>query len=865
MILRRLRMKGLSVAFPEEIEIDLSAIGEGLIALAGGNGQGKTTMLECSGPATLHRTFPSYEESFADHVAPGVRHAFSELTFDLEGQTYRALVQCDPQFGAGRGKTEAFLLRLSGPDEWTPIAGPLVKDYDAAVRGILPPLDLFLASVFACQGGEGSFFRMVKGDRKALFSQMLGLAHLQEKAEGSREHAQRIVATLEAVRDSLASALEQERRATALDASITDATKTVDAEKAAGESATARVREAEAAAQAARDALTRATAAVAAAEQERSRLIQARDAATARVGSLRARQAELETQVEDADRVRAAAAELATVDAALATAQQAERDAAEKLRPVAARVAELEAKRQGLLADHARTSADLERAKAAAASAERTRPVAGEATTRRADLQAAEARIAELDAARPKLEAAAEKERADAEKRRQLSARRADHAPRRVLLAQIPGVEACSACPLTEDARAARTTVEQIDADLAAMGPAPDGFPAATALREHDAVRSKKDRERSEHQCWLDGVAGPLARLEAEEKEAARVPGLEAEIARLVREGSAVRTELDSAKASEIDLAGAFASAGARQDELRQRKAALAELAGRAAAIAAAEAQLAETRTAFTEAETAFAQARDALEDLFVPDTDQETAARDVAEESLRTAASALADAQQKLGTAEQEAARLRGERAALGDPAAEVARLQDRELELARESSDWTLLARALGRDGVQALAIDAAGPSVTSIANDLLASCFGPRFQISLETTAAKKDGGVKEVFDVRILDGEAGREAKKCSGGETVLIDEALRLALAIFNALRSGCELRTLWRDETAGALSPENADRYVAMLRRAAKIGGFRQVFFIAHSPDVVAQADARIVVSGGVATIDSDSATAEAA
>ena len=86
--------------------------------------------------------------------------------------------------------------------------------------------------------------------------------------------------------------------------------------------------------------------------------------------------------------------------------------------------------------------------------------------------------------------------------------------------------------------------------------------------------------------------------------------------------------------------------------------------------------------------------------------------------------------------------------------------------------------------------------------------------------------------------------------------ILLEEGLRLGLAIFNAQRSGVPLRTLWRDETTGALSPENADKYIAMLRRAMELGGFERCLFVSHSPAVWSQADARIFIANGEVSFD---------
>jgi len=164
----------------------------------------------------------------------------------------------------------------------------------------------------------------------------------------------------------------------------------------------------------------------------------------------------------------------------------------------------------------------------------------------------------------------------------------------------------------------------------------------------------------------------------------------------------------------------------------------------------------------------------------------------------------------------------------------------------------DWSLTARVLGRDGAQALAIDAAGPGISTIANELLSGCYGDRFQLRFVTTEPKKSGdGWKEVMDIQIFDAEQGRVAKRGSGGEMVIFDEALRLAIAIYNTRTHGFPCETLWRDETAGALSPEQAERYVALLRKAREFGGFHHVLFIAHQREVWLQAETQVHVGGG--------------
>lgn len=186
------------------------------------------------------------------------------------------------------------------------------------------------------------------------------------------------------------------------------------------------------------------------------------------------------------------------------------------------------------------------------------------------------------------------------------------------------------------------------------------------------------------------------------------------------------------------------------------------------------------------------------------------------------------------------------------------VAGMQDEIYVAQGDSDDWKHLGKALGRDGVQALEVDAAGPEVSDLINELLHSCYGARFTCSLQTTALKRNGkGTKEVFDLQVIDTEMGTDgsASDLSGGERVIVAEALGLAIAIYNARQSSVPILDLFRDECAGALDFQNAPRYVAMLRRALELGGFHRVYFIAHQCELWDLADAQLVVTDGVAEV----------
>ncbi len=159
------------------------------------------------------------------------------------------------------------------------------------------------------------------------------------------------------------------------------------------------------------------------------------------------------------------------------------------------------------------------------------------------------------------------------------------------------------------------------------------------------------------------------------------------------------------------------------------------------------------------------------------------------------------------------------------------------------QELVEWQFLAKAFGRTGLPVLEIDAAGPTVASYCNDLLATCYGPRFTIDLVTQEAKVskgkgDTGFKESFAIKVFDNERGgdtRDLSDLSGGEQVIVNEGLMNALALYANERLPMPIRTCWRDETTGALDGENVMRYVAMLRRVQELGGFENIFFVTHS------------------------------
>jgi exonuclease SbcC len=183
-----------------------------------------------------------------------------------------------------------------------------------------------------------------------------------------------------------------------------------------------------------------------------------------------------------------------------------------------------------------------------------------------------------------------------------------------------------------------------------------------------------------------------------------------------------------------------------------------------------------------------------------------------------------------------------------------------DAELGAARtEQDDYTYLARVFGPDEIQLCEIQAAGPQVSTLVNALLEGCFDNKFEIRFRTQRPKADGkGMADDFDVEVRNKNLDRTClvDELSGGQFVLVNEAVNLGIAIYNIRQGeGIRYETLFRDETVGALDAVNGKEYVRMLRRAMDLGGFHQVIFICHTPLVWGLADEIVSVGGGCVMI----------
>lgn len=217
------------------------------------------------------------------------------------------------------------------------------------------------------------------------------------------------------------------------------------------------------------------------------------------------------------------------------------------------------------------------------------------------------------------------------------------------------------------------------------------------------------------------------------------------------------------------------------------------------------------------------------------PTIDRAAAARAVAsgEESVRSATSTVARAEQRLEQYHAGSARL--------------VEFDEQRKRLELELGDWNRLAHNLGRDGLQSAEVDSAGPELTELINDLLHTCHGPRFTVSVDTSRLSADG--KKMVDecrVNVIDLETGeeKEVSEFSGGERTILGEAVSGALTVLACRRANVRQPTLVRDETGAALDPQNTRVYVEMLRRQMTLIDAAHLLLVSHAPEVWSLVDA---------------------
>ena len=183
-----------------------------------------------------------------------------------------------------------------------------------------------------------------------------------------------------------------------------------------------------------------------------------------------------------------------------------------------------------------------------------------------------------------------------------------------------------------------------------------------------------------------------------------------------------------------------------------------------------------------------------------------------------------------------------------------ELAReVSDKERERDRLSDEVGLydeLARAFGKNGIQALIIESAIPQLESDANELLAWLTESRMHLRLQLLEGRKEsrtGLPSEELDIKIADEVGTRSYETFSGGEAFRINFALRIALSRLLARRSGAPLPILFIDEGFGSQDNAGQERLTQAIQSIQD--DFEKIIVITHVDEVKEAFPVRIEVT----------------
>lgn len=163
------------------------------------------------------------------------------------------------------------------------------------------------------------------------------------------------------------------------------------------------------------------------------------------------------------------------------------------------------------------------------------------------------------------------------------------------------------------------------------------------------------------------------------------------------------------------------------------------------------------------------------------------------------------------------------------------------------KEMSDYSTLAEAFGKKGIQAIIIENAIPEIEAEANRLLGRLSDNRMHLNLITQQRTRQGNPVETLDILIADELGTRNYELYSGGEAFKVNFALRVALSRFLARRAGAKLETLIIDEGFGS---QDEDSRAKVIRAISSIkSDFARIIVVTHIGEVKEMFPTQIAVS----------------
>ena len=172
-----------------------------------------------------------------------------------------------------------------------------------------------------------------------------------------------------------------------------------------------------------------------------------------------------------------------------------------------------------------------------------------------------------------------------------------------------------------------------------------------------------------------------------------------------------------------------------------------------------------------------------------------------------------------------------------------EIAVLQDKECEAAKETADYDILKAAFSQDGIPHQIIRTIVPRLTATANTILGQMTGGKMGILFKTEKVLKSNSKKEVVTLDIFIEEFGKASLPYlskSGGEKVKASLSVILALAEIKSSSAGIQLGMLFIDEPP-FLDSEGIQAYCDALETIQRRYTGIKIMAITHDPTMKAR------------------------
>ncbi|OZC02318.1 hypothetical protein BSZ36_04600 [Rubricoccus marinus] len=211
----RLRLRNF-LSYGEDVpELDLEGIH--VACLSGGNGQGKSALLDAITWALWGEARKSADSRKPDDdlLRVGQREMEVELTFDLAQQRYRVR-RSYTKTASGKSSKPGLEVQaqIAGTDEWRPLTEASIRETQKTLdRRLGVDYETFVNSTFLLQGRSDEFTRKKPTERKQILGRILDLGRydrLHERAGRRYSEARETVKKLEAEAERLTAALEHE-------------------------------------------------------------------------------------------------------------------------------------------------------------------------------------------------------------------------------------------------------------------------------------------------------------------------------------------------------------------------------------------------------------------------------------------------------------------------------------------------------------------------------------------------------------------------------------------------------------------------------------------------------------------------------